>query len=510
MSKPAVVLINPRSWSRRSMRLPLSLWSLAAVLEGRADYAIVDANAEDDVISATLQAIAAFGDRCVLAGLTVMPGPQVAPAIAISAAVRDAHPRLPIVWGGYFPTLYADAAINAPYVDALVRGQGEETLLELLAAIDGGGLQASGLRAIRGLTWKDGPAVIHNPERPFRPPEQFPMVPYGRVPNRMQHYLGRSFMGTRTAVHQVAIGCRYHCTFCGVASMFNGKTHLSRPERTAEVLRTLRDEYGANAMTYFDHNFFDREESSVAMLDAMARTPLPYWCYARADALAQFSSATWELVRRSGLKMAYIGAEASTDEALREMRKGTRVEHTLEAARRCREHGVIPEFSFILGGPEEPEADIDRTFGFVKHLKTMNPECEVVLYLYSPTPQRDPASAQADLNSPRLPMLNSYGPNGPQMPTTPEEWTQPRWVNYVCHQDAPWLTDRVRQRVKDFARVLGCRFPTVQDVRTPGWGKSLLRFASAWRYATDRYHHPWELDLLQRAIPLKQPQNEGV
>ena len=68
-----------------------------------------------------------------------MPGPQVAPAIEISAAIRAAFPSVPIVWGGYFPTLYPDSAINAPYVDYLVRGQGEATLLDLLARLPDAG-----------------------------------------------------------------------------------------------------------------------------------------------------------------------------------------------------------------------------------------------------------------------------------------------------------------------------------------------------------------------------------
>ena len=80
----------------------------------------------------------------------------------------------------------------------------------------------------------------------------------------------------------------------------------------------------------------------------------------------------------------------------------------------------------------------------------------------------------------------AYGPNGPSLPATPEEWTAPQWINYVCHQDAPWLAERMRQRVQDFAKVLACRFPTVQDYSTPAWRKSLLRGLASWRYATRR------------------------
>jgi hypothetical protein len=192
------------------------------------------------------------------------------------------------------------------------------------------------------------------------------------------------------------------------------------------------------------------------------------------------------------------------------MRKGTRVEQTFEAARLCREYGVIPEFSFVLGGPEDPEGEIDKTLGFIRRLKQIHPECEVILYFYSPTPQRDPAWRKADAGRFPIPVLNSYGPDGPDLPMTPEEWTEPRWINYVCHQDAPWLTPKLRQRVADFSRVLACRFPTVQDYATPAWGKRLLRTAASWRYASGKHENPWELDLLRRLIPLREPQRESL
>ena len=88
--------------------------------------------------------------------------------------------------------------------------------------------------------------------------------------------------------------------------------------------------------------------------------------------------------------MAYIGAEAGSNEALRRLHKGTRVEHTLEVAARLRENGVTPEFSFVLGGPDDPESDVEATLAFVRRLKHVHPTCEVILYFHSPTPQRDP------------------------------------------------------------------------------------------------------------------------
>jgi radical SAM superfamily enzyme YgiQ (UPF0313 family) len=169
-----------------------------------------------------------------------MPGPQVAPAIAASIGIRARRPDVPILWGGYFPSLYADAAVNAPYVDYVVRGPGEDTLLELLDALPDAGTPSwqqsaaapTGLGAITGLTWKRDGAIVHNGARPFAAPDDRPPLPYQRL-NGIHEYLRSSFVGTRTAVHQAAIGCRYRCTFCGVVSVYNGATRLSGADRLA-------------------------------------------------------------------------------------------------------------------------------------------------------------------------------------------------------------------------------------------------------------------------------------
>jgi radical SAM superfamily enzyme YgiQ (UPF0313 family) len=505
MKRGRVLLVNPKMCRPHSVRLPLSLLSLGAVLEGRFEYTIVDGNVDPDPVG---RALAALGQaRHDLVGVTVMPGPQVAPAIEISAAIRAAYPRTPIAWGGYFPTLYPDAALNAPYVDYVVREQGEPAILELLDRLPVP--DASGLREVKGLSWKLGGAVIHNPAGGLRGPQDFPLLPYERL-GGLDRYLRPSFMGTRTAVHQCAIGCRYRCSFCGVVSMFNGYTQSQGATRLEASLLRLRDGFGANSVQFYDHNFFDSEDASIPILEVLARLQLPWWCYARADTLAGFSRTTWDLLRKSRFTMAYIGAEAASDEVLKRMRKGSRVEHTFEVARLCREHGVIPEFSFVLGGPEDPEGEIEKTLAFIKRIKGVNPQSEVVLYFYSPTPQRDPVWRKAGADRCAIPILKTYGPEGPELPATPEEWTEARWVNYVCHQDAPWLSPRTRRRVMDFSKVLYCRFPTVQDYATPAWGKRLLRTAAAWRYSSGRYGNPFELDVLRRLIPLREPQRDSL
>jgi anaerobic magnesium-protoporphyrin IX monomethyl ester cyclase len=502
---PLVLLINPRMCSRAHVRLPLSLLTLAASLEGRYRYRIFDGNVTPDLVQDVVRVLS--DEPTAIAAVSVMPGPQVAPAIEVSAAIRQARPDVAIVWGGYFPTLYPDAAINARYVDAVVRGPGEDALVELVDRWFDAPHGVGGLCGIGNVTWRQGGDVVHNPERPLHSPNTRPPLPYDRL-DRVEAYMQPTFMGRRTGVHQAAIGCRYRCTFCGVVSMFNGQTRLAPPDHLVAALERLRRSYRIDSVQFYDHNFFDRPETSLATLEALAAIQLPWWCYARADALAAFTPRMWELVRQSRLRMAYIGAEAGSNEALRRLHKGARVEQTLEVAARLRENGVTPEFSFVLGAPEDAEGDIETTLAFVRRLKRVHPTCEVILYFHSPTPQRDPRTmASASLQPP---LLARYGPDGPSLPTTPEEWAEARWVRYVCHQDAPWLTPRLRRRVKDFARVLECRFPTVQDYRTPRWQKTVLRELARWRWATKVYGRPLELAAARRHIGLRQPQIDGL
>ena len=121
-SKPYVLLINPRMCRENALRLPLSLLALAAGLQDRYQYQLIDGNVDPNPRATALRALADHPNALV--GVSVMPGPQVATAIQVSTAIRDVHPHVPIVWGGYFPTLYPNSSLNAAYVDYLVRGQG--------------------------------------------------------------------------------------------------------------------------------------------------------------------------------------------------------------------------------------------------------------------------------------------------------------------------------------------------------------------------------------------------
>jgi radical SAM superfamily enzyme YgiQ (UPF0313 family) len=491
-----VLLINPAITSRRHARFPLSLLTLAAALEGRYETTLIDGNMDRDAARSVRDALAASSYDAV--GVTVMGGPQVVTAIAVAQAVRRASPTVPIVWGGYFPTLYPAVALNCDYVDFAIRGQGDETFGMLLGAL--ASEDRSKLAAIEGLSFKRDGGVAHNPDRAIIRAHVAPALCYDKLVDA-KAYLVKSFLGQRTAAHQAALGCRFRCTFCGVAAMFRGKTVLPPADRLDRDLTVLARQIGADSIQFYDHNFFDREEEMVPLLEVLARHELPWWCYARSDALLELSPASWRLVRKSRLKMAYIGAETPNDALLNAIRKGTRSEQTLEVAELCRRNGVIPELSFMVGPPEDPEGETERTFDFIRRVKRVNPQSEIIVYVNTPLPPAVVPNAQRL----KLPELRDARGRPVVFPSTPEEWTERRWIDYACHADAPWLTDRVRQRIRDFVTVLRCRFPTVQDTRSPGWAKVALRGLASWRYALRRYDSPWELTTSQNLIGLLDP-----
>ena len=489
---PGVLLINPTITARRHARFPLAVLSLATALEGRYRPTIVDGNVDRDFVATAVRRIAAGGIHAV--GVTVMGGPQLTSAIAVSRAIRAHSPALPIVWGGAFATVCPEATVNSPYVDYAVRGQGEQTLTELLEALAGCG---GALAAIRGLSMRSQGRIVHNADRPFSAASLARMLPYERLDNPRQ-YLTHTYLGTRTAGYQAALGCRFRCTFCGVATMYRGKMALPTAQRLEQDLGFLKERLGVNGIQFYDHNFFDREVDMVPLLEVMARLEIPWWCFARSDALANLSESAWKLVRKSRLRMAYIGAESPSDWLLHDIRKGTRSDQTLAAIEQCRSHGVVPELSFMLAPPQDPEGETERTFEFIRHIKRLHPPTEVMIYIYTPLPPR-PGDTHAQVARMAATLRDRRG-QAVVFPRNADEWAQPRWLGYWCHKDAPWLSPQLRRRIVDFTTVLGCRFPTIMDIRASPWGKSALRTLAAWRYRFERYDNPWELRVSRRLI----------
>ena len=306
-----------------------------------------------------------------------MPGPQLVSAAKLSKLLKARFPEIPIVWGGYFPSLYPKPVLNAPYVDWVIRGQGERTLAELLEVLKGRRDAAS----VAGLAFRNGGGHRINGERPWTGPNDFPSPPYDRID--VNDYLGPTALGRRTGVYQASIGCPYKCSFCGVISVYGGGERFEDPVRTAANLDYLAKQHGMDSVHFYDNNFFLRESHAEELCERLTPLCLNWWCETRIDGMLRFSDATWEKIERSGARMIFLGAESGSDAALRAMSKQLATAQTLEIARRLAHTTMVPEFSFMLGGPDDPEEEISATLDLIRKLKQIDSRCEIVFHHYT-------------------------------------------------------------------------------------------------------------------------------
>jgi len=487
-----ILLLHPRTGKPKNRRFPLAILSVAAMLESQEDYAIVDGNLDADP-AGTMERIASAQPVELLA-VSVMPGPQMVAAIPLCREFRKRHPNVPVVWGGYFPSLYTDATLNAGYVDFAVRGQGEETILELLAEIRG----ARKFANIRGLSFVDTFGLhVHNPMRPLRSPGDFPLLPYHKLPS-VEKYLLPTFLGKRTAVHQASIGCPFRCQFCGVVPIFDGRQKTESPARTAATLAGLQKTYGVDAVQFYDNNFFLNESHAREQAERIAPLGLHWWAEGRIDTFLRYSDDTLKAIRSSGATMIFFGAESGSDRVLAEMNKHLTADQTLELAARIRRFGIIPEFSFVVGSPRNPEEDTRDTIRFIRKIKRLNPDAEIIVQHYIPTPHPDGMYGLTDAQI--------------QFPSTPDEWATERWLNFTIRQDPrlPWLPAHVKRRIDNFELVVASRWPTAQDIHLPNWSRILLQTLSSWRYALGFYDAPVELQWAQKFVALRKPRWESL
>jgi radical SAM superfamily enzyme YgiQ (UPF0313 family) len=487
-----IVLFNPWSTPSPKKPLPMSLLAIASMLEGEFDYRIVDGNLEADPVGVILSI--AEKRRVDAIAVTVMPGPQLRAAVMGCRQLKRMLPDVPIVWGGYFPSQHADACLSEATVDICVNGQGEMTLLELMRALRDGGALAS----IAGITFKPHGKIHRTPSRALMPLDELPDWPYHSVP--MERYFHTHYLGTRVATHHSSFGCPFACNFCAVVGIANRKWVAQSPERVGVVLEKFRLVYGADAVQFHDMDFFISEARTQAIADRLALLGMAWWALGRVDELMRYRESTWQAMKRSGLKMVFCGAESGSTEMLKRMNKGgtASAELTIELAARMKSFGVVPEFSFVVGNPPDPESDLAQTLSFIRRLKQVNDATEIILYVYSPVPM--------DGN-----FYEAAQSEGFSFPDTLEGWVSDKWHTFALRRDpsTPWSHGEVRQKVRDFESVLNAYYPTVTDMRMTPARRTLLRAASAWRYHTKAYAKPLELNFLQRAFRYQRPETTG-
>jgi radical SAM superfamily enzyme YgiQ (UPF0313 family) len=485
-----IILYNPRS-AESKQRLPLSVLALAAVLEGRYPWHLVDGNLDKEADS-TIQRMIAEDPSIRYLLVTVMPGPQLSRAVPHTRAIKARFPHITTVWGGYFPTGHTDVAMADPAIDYIVRNQGELTLLEMLEALE----QGKPLDGIKGLSYRVDGKIVHNPQRPLADLNQFPVVPYEKVD--VNRYIGRTMLGNRTISYHSSQGCPFDCSFCAVTKVYSARWLPEHVDRTLDTIRMLRDRYGINGLEFHDSNFFTSEKRVAAFAEGIRGQGFGWWGEGTIDTIMRYDDRTWDLMRDSGCRMIFMGAESGSATTLKAMNKVLAPETTLEIARKCRAYGIIPEFSFVLGNPPDPGADIAENIEFIRKIKQINPDSEIIFYMYTPTPGGS--------------MYEQAVAGGFRYPETLDEWISDEWVGFSRRRNphTPWVKPEHRQLLDNFETVISARYPTHTDLKIGASQRRILQALGSWRYRFGVYRWPLELRAVFKYISYRRPELEGL
>ncbi|MGI8586227.1 MAG: B12-binding domain-containing radical SAM protein [Chloroflexia bacterium] len=486
-----IILYNPRS-AETKQRLPISVLALAAVFEGKYPWKLVDGNLDADA-GATIERMIEDDPSIRYLLVTAMPGPQLSRAVPHTRAVKSRFPHVTTIWGGYFPSSHTDVVMGDSAIDFAVRNQGELTILELIDALEKGGP----LDAVKGISRRVDGNIVHNPARALADPNQFPVLPYEKVD--VGRYIARTMLGGRTISYNSSMGCPFDCSFCAVTKVYWARWLPEKAERTVGTILRLQEKYGINGLEFHDSNFFTSEKRVAAFGEGLKGRGFGWWAEGTIDTIMRYDDRTWDLMRDSGCRMIFMGAESGSETTLKAMNKGPLTpETTLEMAKKAKAWGIIPEFSFVLGNPPDPEADIMENIGFIRKIKQLNPASEIILYLYTPTPGGS--------------MYEQAVAQGFHYPETLDGWITEEGISFTKRRNphTPWVKPEHIALLADFETVLGARYPTATDLKILPWHRQVLRTLGGWRYRFGIYGFPVELRAMFKYISYRRPELEGL
>ena len=343
------------------------------------------------------------------------------------------------------------------YVDYVVRGHGEVVFQSLLDA-------SRRRRRSTGICRPGLPPAAtgsHSPTHRADPAPERDCRSSRTTASTCDRYARSSFMGKRTLAHHSSYGCPFFCNFCAVVNMVGGRWLAQSAERTANVTRQLVEDWGADAIEFYDNNFFVHE----------ART-------------AEFAERIMDLGHRlvgrgahrhaAAILRPHLGADARQRPADGVHGRRVRLGRDAQAHEQGR-HRVDREDAgdrrenarSTTSCPSSPSCSAtrptrrptcDSTMEFIRKVKRVNPHTEIIMYVYTPVPL---AGELYDAGQGR----------GLHVPRDARRVGQPttgRTSPSAAARTIPWLADPIRRHMRDFERVLNAYYPTITDPNLRG------------------------------------------
>lgn len=467
MKRQKIILYNPKAVF---YTMPLALLAIASNLDPKKyDVQIIDGRIENEPSKRVLS----LADGALCLGITALTGNPIRDALLISRAVKACRPDLPIVWGGWHPSLFPTQILaDEPGIDITVQGQGEVTFREIVERLSEG----KSLQNVLGISFREKGEVIQNPPRPLTDVNVLPEVNYEIA--EVEKYF--QLKNRRQFDYITSTGCFFRCAFCADPFVYNRKWTALSPERIGAEIEQHHRRYQFSDLDFQDETFFTHRKRVVAIAEEFLQRGINItWAGTmRADQGSRMDDAELALCARSGLRRVLIGVESGSQEMMDWMRKDIKLEQVFECAEKCLRYNIAAIFPFIVGFPGESDASVSATLDMAKRLRSMHPEFDTPIFYFKPYPGSQ--------------ITRDVVKNGYQLPKTIAEWAD---FDYIG-SSGPWVSSekfRLIERFKFYNRIAGGK---------NHWYERPLRRLAKWRCDHGFFHLPLEKTLVEKLKPL--------
>jgi anaerobic magnesium-protoporphyrin IX monomethyl ester cyclase len=283
-------------------------------------------------------------------------------ALEVLRTAKEVNQDIITLIGGVHPNYLFDEILRTGYVDYVVRGEGEETLEELLLALE----EDLPLSEVKGIAFRNGHKVIATPPRPFIQDLDSLEPAWDLI--EWQNYRYFVIPDSRLGAVSTSRGCNHNCTFCSQQKFWHQTWRGRRPENVVHEIEHLNKNHGVNVLLLPDEYPTKDRKRWERILDRLIEKDLDIHLLmeTRAEDILRDRNILYKY-RKAGVIHIYIGLEATDQNTLDLIKKGLEVDTGKEAIRLIHEHGMISETSFILGFPNETKESIKATLKLSKH-----------------------------------------------------------------------------------------------------------------------------------------------
>jgi len=275
-------------------------------------------------------------------------------------ACKEFAPHIFTVIGGPHVTFAQDETLlQSPWIDAIVIGEGERTLLDLARAVEEG----KDVHHVPGIAFADNGAVTRTPPRAsIEDLDELPLPARELLPMARYRALGT----TCTVI--TSRGCPYSCIFCSGHRMFGPKVRFRSPGLVVDEIERLQRDFNYAKVNIVDDTFTVNHHHAEAICEEMLRRGLrmKWSAFARVDRMNQDLA---RLMNRAGCEWVLFGVESADEGILKTIRKGITPEEVRRAVKTAAEAGINVFNSFIFGLPGESRDTALRSMAFGSELQ---------------------------------------------------------------------------------------------------------------------------------------------